>query len=227
VDNDAKALAVAEHWIGAGRGARCLLGMVVSTGVGGGIVEEGRLVHGARGNAGHVGHIVAYRDGPPCECGSRGCVEAVASGTGLAKRARAAQRQGLLPTLPADPTGADIVAAARAGEPTAVRLIEEAGTAVGRGIAAAAALLDVDRVVIGGGVALGAGELLMRPLRRALATDARLDFTRGIEECVVLSDLGVAGPLAGAAGLLLGTAPDRSVRATLLPDAVPQGATPW
>jgi glucokinase len=220
VDNDAKALAVAEHWIGAGQGARCLLGMVVSTGVGGGIVEYGRLIHGVRGNAGHVGHIVAYRDGPPCECGSRGCVEAVASGTGLARRARAAKLQGLLPELPDSPTGADIVSAARAGEPTAAHLVEEAGTAVGRGIAAAAMLFDLDRVVIGGGVALGAGELLMRPLRRALAEDAQLEFARGIEDRVVLSDLGIVGPLAGAAGLLRGAAAH--------PTCVPaQGAASW
>src|SRR3712207_1123014 len=96
VDNDAKALALGEHWIGAGKGAGCLLGMVVSTGVGGGIVDGGWLVHGALGNAGHVGHVIAFRDGPPCECGARGCVEAVASGTGLSKRARAARADGLL-----------------------------------------------------------------------------------------------------------------------------------
>jgi glucokinase len=204
VDNDAKAQALGEYWIGAGRGARCLLGMVVSTGVGGGIVEAGRLIHGARGNAGHVGHVIAFRDGPPCGCGALGCVEGVASGTGLANRARLAKRQGLLPELPDDPTGADVVNAAKAGEPTAARLVEEAGIAVGRGIAAAAALLDLDRVVIGGGVALGAGELLLGPLRRALAQDARLDFTRGIERAVVLSDLGVAAALAGAAALIRG-----------------------
>ena len=225
VDNDAKALAVAEHWIGAGQGTRCLLGMVVSTGVGGGIVEEGRLIHGVRGNAGHVGHIVAYRDGPPCACGSRGCVEAVASGTGLAKRARAAKLQGLLPELPEHPTGADIVAAARAGEPTAAQLVEEAGTAVGRGIAAAAVLFDLDRVVIGGGVALGAGDLLMRPLRRALAEDARLEFARGIEDRVLLSDLGIAGPLAGAAGLLRGV--DFGGAGLPVDGAAPQRAASW
>src|SRR5215208_5355111 len=69
VDNDAKAFALGEHWLGAGQGARCLLGMVVSTGVGGGIVEGGRLIHGARGNAGHIGHVVAFPNGPHCECG--------------------------------------------------------------------------------------------------------------------------------------------------------------
>jgi glucokinase len=201
VDNDAKALALGEHWIGAGRGARCLLGMVVSTGVGAGIVEDGRLIHGTRGNAGHVGHVIAFRNGPLCECGARGCVEAVASGTGLAKRARRAKARGLLPGLPEAPQGADLVRAARAGDPTATRLIEEAGMAVGRGIAAAAALLDLDRVVIGGSVALGAGDLVLGPLRRELARDARLDFTRGIEQSVMLSDLGVTAALAGAAAL--------------------------
>src|SRR4051795_92164 len=104
VDNDAKALALGEYAIGGGRGARCLLGMVVSTGVGGGIVEDGRLIHGTRGNAGHIGHVIAFRNGPPCGCGARGCVEAVASGTGLAKRARQAKRRGLLADLPPEPT---------------------------------------------------------------------------------------------------------------------------
>ena len=101
------------------------------------------------------------------------------------------RRAGLLPGLPDAPIGADLVSAARPGDPTAARLIEEAGIAVGRGIAAAAALLDLDRVVIGGSVALGAGELLLGPLRRELARDARLDFTRGIEQSVMLSDLGL------------------------------------
>jgi len=202
VDNDAKALALGEYEIGGGRGARCLLGMVVSTGVGGGIVEEGKLIHGARGNAGHVGHVIAFRNGPPCGCGARGCVEAVASGTGLSKRAKQARRRGLLPDLPPEPTGYDVVTAAKAGEPTAVKLVAEAGMAVGRGLVAAAALLDLDRVVIGGSVALGAGELLLGPLRRELQREARLDFTRGIEDAVVLSDLGLDAALAGAAALL-------------------------
>jgi glucokinase len=202
VDNDAKALALGEYAIGGGRGARCLLGMVVSTGVGGGIVIDGRLIHGFSGNAGHIGHVITFPNGPLCGCGARGCVEGVASGTGLARRAREAKAQGLLPDLPDAPTGEDVVNAARAGEPTAGQFVEEAGIAVGRGIASAAALLDLDRVVIGGGVALGAGELLMGPLRRTLELDARLDFTRDIVQKVRLSDLGVEAALAGAAALL-------------------------
>jgi glucokinase len=207
VDNDAKALALGEYTIGAGRGARCLLGMVVSTGVGGGIVDDGRLIHGARGNAGHVGHIIAFPGGPLCGCGARGCVEGVASGTGLGRRAHEAKAAGLLPDLPDDRplTGEDVVNAAVAGDATALRFVREAGIAVGRGIAGAAALLDLDRVVIGGSIALKTPRaLFFEPLLQTLREDARLDFTRGIEESVMLSDLGVEAALAGAAALLRG-----------------------
>src|SRR5690242_16936583 len=86
VDNDAKALALGERWRGAGHGSDNMLGMVVSTGVGGGIILDGRLLHGQGGNAGHIGHIITWPDGPLCGCGARGCVEAVASGTGLTRR---------------------------------------------------------------------------------------------------------------------------------------------
>jgi glucokinase len=202
VDNDAKALALGEYAIGGGRGARCLMGMVVSTGVGGGIVVDGRLIHGNSGNAGHIGHIIVFPNGPLCGCGARGCVEGVASGTGLSRRARDAKAEGLLPGLPDAPTGEDVVNAARAGDRTAAQFVEEAGIAVGRGIASAAALLDLDRIVIGGSIALKSGEILMGPLMRTLAAEARLDFTRGIEQKVRLSDLGVEAALAGAAALL-------------------------
>ena len=201
VDNDAKAFALGEHRLGAGRGARCLLGMVVSTGVGGGIIEDGRLIHGASGNAGHVGHVVAVPNGAPCECGARGCVEAIASGTGLARRARRAISRGVGTELSRGATAADVAAAARRGDPLATRLMHEAAIAVGRGIAAATSLLDLDRVVIGGSIALGAGDLLLKPLRDELARDARLQFARGVT--VVLSELGVGAALAGAAALVL------------------------
>lgn len=201
VDNDAKAFALGEWLLGAGRGSRCLLGMVVSTGVGGGIVEDGRLVHGARGNAGHVGHVVAFQRGAPCGCGGRGCVEAVASGTGVARRAAAAIADGAATSLPLGPDAAQIAAAARQGDQLASKLYREAGQALGRGIAAAAVLLDIDRVVIGGSVAIHANDLLFPPLRAELQRLARLDFCRGID--VVASALGVDAALGGAAALAL------------------------
>src|SRR5438552_345111 len=99
VDNDAKALALGEHWQGAGQGSKNMLGMVVSTGVGGGIILDGNLLHGFAGNAGHVGHIIVWPNGPLCGCGAHGCVEGVASGSGLARRLSAARASGVETSL--------------------------------------------------------------------------------------------------------------------------------
>jgi glucokinase len=187
IDNDAKAFALGEHWLGAGRGARALLGIVVSTGIGAGIVIDGQLVHGASGQAGHLGHVLADTDGPVCECGARGCVEAIASGSAIARRGGA------------EP--AAIAERARAGDDAASRLYEDAGRALARGIASAAALLDLDRVVIGGGVALGAWDLLEPLLLAELALRAQLSFTRDLE--VMRSALGETAGLFGAARLAL------------------------
>ncbi|HEV8654149.1 MAG TPA: ROK family protein [Candidatus Limnocylindria bacterium] len=185
IDNDAKAFALGEHWLGAGRGARALLGVVVSTGVGAGIVIDGQLVHGASGQAGHVGHVIADPDGPACDCGARGCVEAIASGDALARRGDAAAEA--------------IAERARKGDADAERLYLEAGRALARGIASAATLLDLDRVVIGGGVALGAWDLLEVPLLAELAVRTQLSFTRALS--VLRSTLGHRAGLLGAARL--------------------------
>jgi len=185
VDNDAKAFALGEHWLGAGRGARALLGVVVSTGVGAGIVIDGELVHGAGGQAGHLGHVSVDPDGPACECGARGCVEAIASGSAIAQRGHT--------------DAAAVAARARAGDADASRIYVDAGRALARGIASAAALFDLDRVVVGGGVAVGAWDLLEPPLREELALRARLSFTRKTE--VALSALGERAGLIGAAKL--------------------------
>ena len=200
VDNDAKAFVLGEYWVGGGRGSRCLLGMVVSTGVGGGVVEEGRLIDGAHGNAGHIGHMVVFPNGPVCGCGARGCLEAVASGSHMARQAQQALASGTRSQIPANPTARDIGVAAAAGDTLALRLLRRAGVALGRGIASAATLLDLDRVVIGGGVAHVA-EFFLPSLRRELDARARLDFTRHLP--VQISDSTVETALAGAARLVL------------------------
>ncbi len=187
IDNDAKAFALGEHWLGAGRGARALLGIVVSTGVGAGIVIDGDLVHGATGQAGHIGHVLADPDGPPCACGASGCVEAIASGSAIERRGGAPPAQ--------------IADKARAGDADASAIYVDAGRALARGIASAAALLDLDLVVIGGGVAVGGWDLLEPPLRAELALRARLSFTR--EARVMRSALGERAGLLGAAKLAL------------------------
>ncbi len=175
VDNDAKALALGEGWCGAAQGAPDYLAMVVSTGVGGGIVLDGRLLDGASGNAGHIGHITVEPDGRPCECGARGCLEAEASGTAIAA---------ITGRAPAEADAATI---------------ERTGTLVGRGVAAAVTLLDLPLAVVAGSVALGFGAPFFAAANAELASRARLDFARGAR--IIPAGLGGNGPLIGAAAV--------------------------
>jgi glucokinase len=206
VHNDAICVAIAEHWQGAGRGHGNVLGMVVSTGVGGGLILGGRLINGATGNAGHVGHIVVDPDGPPCGCGGRGCLEAIARGPGLAAWAREqGWRQGAgTDANSADPSGADLAADAHEGHPVAMAAMRRAGNALGVALASATHLLDLDVVAIGGGLSQ-AGDLLFDPLEEAFAVHARMEFARKTR--IVPAALGQASGLIGAAALIL--RPDR------------------
>ena len=201
IANDAQAVAVGERWLGAGRGFDNLIGMVVSTGVGGGLIVDGRLIRGARGNAGHLGHIVVWPDGPPCGCGGRGCVEAIAAGPSIVRRLAVEQAAGVATTLRPGATTAEIADAARAGDALAWRLFREAGEALGRGIGDAVVVADVDLVAIGGGVAVNAWDLLEPPLEAALRATAQLEFARGVRVARAL--LGDHAGLVGAAALAL------------------------
>lgn len=175
VDGDAKALAVGEGWKGAGAGVRDFLAMVVSTGVGGGLVVDGRLLDGASGNAGHVGHVLAVPGGAVCGCGARGCLEAEISGTAIGRRLGA----------PASAAGPDEV--------------ERAGRLLGQALASVVNLLDLSRVLVGGSVALGFGAPFFTAVGAALHEQARLGLGA---RCQVLPvGLGAEGPLVGAAGL--------------------------
>ncbi|MEU6486559.1 ROK family protein [Streptomyces sp. NPDC046887] len=190
---DGVAIAAAEHWLGAARGHDNALCMVVSTGVGGGLVLDGRLHPGPTGNAGHIGHISVDLDGDPCPCGGRGCVERIASGPHIARRAL---ENGWRPGPDGDTTAAGVAAAARAGDPVAVASFERAAQALAAGIAATATLVEIDIAVVGGGVA-GAGDVLFAPLRRSLREYATLSFVR---------DLTVAPARTGTDAGLLGAA---------------------
>jgi glucokinase len=172
VDNDAKALALAEGWLGAARGSSNFLAMVVSTGVGGGIVLDGRLLGGRLGNAGHIGHVLVEPDGRRCSCGSHGCLEAEASGSAIES----------VSGLPS------------ASSPIETRV--RCGTLVGRAIASVANALDVDLAVVGGSVALGFGRPFFDAAQAELSARARLDFSRGCR--VVPVGLGELAPLVGA-----------------------------
>ncbi|MCM2514596.1 ROK family protein [Streptomyces griseoincarnatus] len=194
---DGVAITAAEHWQGAARGHDNALCMVVSTGVGGGLVLGGRLHPGPTGNAGHIGHISVDLDGDPCPCGARGCVERLASGPNIARRAL---ENGWRPGPDGDTSAAAVAAAARAGDPVAVASYERAARALAAGIAATATLVEIDIAVIGGGVGK-AGEVLFAPLRKALTEFATLSFVRRL--AVVPARTGTDAGLVGAAAAAL------------------------
>ena len=175
VDNDAKALALGEGWRGAAQGVADYLAMVVSTGVGGGIVLGGRMLDGAAGNAGHIGHVIVLPGGRRCACGALGCLEAEASGPSI----RA------LTGRPAEEAEPDVVA--------------RTGTLVGRAVASVANLLDLRLAVVAGSVALGFGAPFFAAAQAELDRSARLSFSRDAR--VVPAGLGALGPLVGAAAV--------------------------
>ncbi len=189
---DAVAVAVAEHWLGAAQGHADVLGMVVSTGVGGGLVLGGRVMPGATGNAGHIGHASVDPNGPVCACGGVGCLEAIASGPSLTAWARA---QGLVSATDA----AAVARSARAGDPIALAAFRRAADALGLAIAGAVTTLDLELVVIGGGVA-DAGAVLFDPLNHAYSRYAALDFARAPR--IVPARLAATAGLVGAAAVV-------------------------
>jgi glucokinase len=193
--NDAIAMAVGEHWCGSGRGSDSFLGVVVSTGVGGGLVLGGGVLSGETGNAGHVGHVVVDPDGPDCACGGRGCLEAIARGPAVVRWALDNGWQ------PADEEadGRALVSAAHNGDRVAVAAFERAGEAIGIAVASTAHLLELDRVAVGGGLS-NAGDLLFGPARIAFASHARMAFAARCE--IVPAELGGDAGLIGAAAFV-------------------------
>jgi len=175
VDNDAKALTLGEGWIGEARGERNYLGMVVSTGVGGGIVVDGRMLEGASTNAGHIGHVIVEPLGRQCGCGARGCLEAEASGSAI----RA------ITGRPAAQASAEVR--------------ERTGTLVGRAVGSVVSLLDLRLVVVAGSVALGFGEAFFAAAQRELDAVCRIEFARGAR--VQPAGSGELAPLVGAAAV--------------------------
>jgi glucokinase len=208
-ENDANAAALAEAWMGAGRGAARLLFVTLGTGVGGALVFDGRIWGGKSGYAGEIGHLQADPKGPPCGCGSWGCVETIAGVPGWERRARKALagRHSLLSEVALlDP--ATIVGAARDGDPLALDIADEAAAAVGLGVASALNLLNLDRVVIGGGVARAGDFLLDRIVEQARRRTFPHVFKDAEFRLALLgSDAGVVGAArVGMLGVPLGVA---------------------
>jgi glucokinase len=175
VDNDAKALALAEGWRGAAADHDDFIGMVVSTGVGGGIVLGGRLLDGADGNAGHIGHIIVEPEGRPCACGAHGCLEAEASGTAIAAITGRPPRE------------------------AAAEVRVRTGRLVGRAVASVANLLDLPLAVVAGSVAIGFGPVFFDAAQAEIERSARLDFSRGTT--IRPAGLLAGAPLIGAAAV--------------------------
>jgi glucokinase len=171
-DLDAKSLALAEGWLGAAQGRSNFMAMVVSTGVGGGVVLNGQLVDGATGNAGHIGHIIVEPNGRRCACGARGCLEAEASGRAI---------EAITGRSPTEPS---------------YEIMQRTGELVGRGIASVCNLLDLDLAVVGGSVALGFGATFFNSAQSALDRHSRLEYSRGAR--ITPARLGDRGPLVGA-----------------------------
>jgi glucokinase-like ROK family protein len=170
--NDAELGALGEWAHGAGRGEQNLAYIKVGTGVGAGFLLNGKIYRGATGSAGEIGHITIQENGPQCACGNYGCLEALAGGNAIARQAQQAVRSGRRTQLATiDPvesiTARDVASAARRGDHVAQKIIMEAGTYLGIGIASLVNLINPGLVVIGGGVAQ-TGDLLLQPLRQVV-----------------------------------------------------------
>ncbi|MFZ5632818.1 MAG: ROK family protein [Bacillota bacterium] len=208
VENDANLAALGEYSFGAGRGARHMVYVTVSTGIGGGLILDGRIYRGAGGGAGEVGHMVVEPDGPLCGCGRRGCLESLASGTAMAARARELVEAGLGKAIlreaggnPERVTAVSVSRAAAAGDREAVAIISRAGAYLGMGLASVVNLINPERLVLGGG-ALEAGGPLWDAMERELSARALPSSLDRVT--VVRSGLGHRSGLMGAIALAMG-----------------------
>ena len=203
--NDANLAALAEQQFGAGRGLKDLIYLTISTGIGSGIVIDDRLLLGAKGLGGEVGHIIVQPDGPLCNCGSRGCLEAIASGTGIARRARERIRErgtsgqmivqlaGGLEAITAESVGQ----AAQAGDPLAVALIRESAEVIGFAIITLMRLFNPQLIIIGGGVSQS-GDLFFGPIHQTVQANLLRPYW---EDCPIVpvtlgDDVGLLGGVA-------------------------------
>ena len=204
IDNDANAATLAEHRFGAGRGTDHMLLLTIGTGVGGGLILDGRIYRGWSGAGGELGHVTIDENGPPCQgtCPGVGHLEALASGTAVTKRARVVAEErpdgdlGRLAAANSEIDGRAIVELAQAGPGDAREVVEEAGRHLGTGIATYVNVFNPQRIVVGGGFAIGAGELLLEPARTVVARRALAPSRDQVT--IVAAELGAEAGLVGA-----------------------------
>ncbi len=209
VGNDADVAALAEHRFGAGRGVSDLIYLTISTGIGGGIIHDGRLFTGGNGLGGEVGHMAIDPRGPKCSCGNTGCLEVMASGTAIARRARERLADGELSVMRewlgedvAAVTARDVTQAAHRGDALAISLYREVGATIGSALVNLMYLLNPSLFVLGGSVTL-AGDLLFGPMREAVASRAPAAYREQIR--IVPAELGGDVGLWGALALCMMT----------------------
>lgn len=201
LENDASAAALGECAFGAGRDCQHMLFLTISTGVGGGIIIDRRLYRGTCGSAGEMGHMTVAAQGPPCKCGSRGCLEALVSGWALAQQAQELLARGQAPGLArllagAEPTAAAIHQAALDGDTDALGLIQQAGRYLGIALASLVNIFNPQLIVIGGGLS-NMGEMLLAPARQLVRERA---FSLPAEAARI--EIAHLGQRAGALGAL-------------------------
>ncbi len=204
VDNDVNVITLGEMWKGGGRGYKNVLGLAIGTGIGGGVVVNGKLVSGKNGAGGEVGHIKVERDGKLCGCGQEGCWEAYASATGLVREAKSrltVNKNNLLyeRTKDREVEAKDIFDAARDGDEFSLNLVDYEAEFIALGIGNLLNVLDTDVVVVGGGIAL-AGDILFDKINEKLRKYAMLSTLEGLK--IVQAELGNDAGIYGAAYLV-------------------------
>ncbi len=199
LENDAAAACYGEYRFGAGQGCRHVVYVTLGTGIGGGIIIDRRLYGGASGAAGEVGHVIIDEDGPPCNCGNRGCLEALASGTAIAREAAAALEAGRSPVLAEltggrSPTAELVYQAALRGDDVSREILERAGRYLGLGLAGLLNCFNPEALILGGGLA-GLGDLYLGPARRVARETA---FRQAVADVKI--SVAKSGERAGALG---------------------------
>jgi len=194
-DNDARAAMAGEIMWGAAQGRRNALMLTLGTGVGGAILAEGKLLRGAAGVAGHIGHITIDPDGPPCICGNRGCLETYFSAPAIEAAANASVRRGVATSLTMDSTCHDIFAAAATGDNVAAIVIQQAIRILGGAIAGLLHMLDPEVIILGGQIA-EAGDQLLDPLKQELHWRTQYLLRRSVPVIIPQISSGLAGAAA-------------------------------
>lgn len=207
VDNDVNIGTLGEHTFGAGRGIQNLVGIFVGTGIGGGIILNGELFHGASKTAGEIGHIIVKADGPKCGCGTRGCLEALASRTAMAKQFQKAilkkGKKSILTKLTNGDLGlirsGTLAKALRSKDKLTLKVFKEVTKYLGVGIGSIVNFLNPEMIVLGGGVVEALDDTFIKDIRKAAKKFALPDTLKGVQ--IVKAELGDNAGVLGAAAL--------------------------